>query len=212
MSINFCCFCCLFWMTIVAFAKRSTWTQLHVQGLENSCSWLHSGKIIVSSAWLYVRTQVRCSIWNSRSFCRLCVFPICRYQSHLSLITQQYSCECTLWFRQFFDLCNFSHLRIFFWTTAAIRLDHERSSFLHQSHAKSMLKRKRSWVRELRWGFSFAALPFVCPRSTVIQKKYKRQLTVWHKIKIFSLIFLLDDKCNLKSNKSWEDCVQDGVR
>ena len=35
---------------------------------------------------------------------------------------------------------------------------------------------------------------------------------VWHKIKIFSLIFLLEDKCNLKSNKSCEDCVQDGVR
>ena len=63
---------------------------------------------------LYVRAQVRCSIWNSRSFCRLCVFPICRYQSHLSLITQQYSCECTLWFRQSFDACNFSHRRIFF--------------------------------------------------------------------------------------------------
>ena len=108
-------------MTIVAFAKRSTWNQLHVKGLENSCSWLHSGKIIVSSAWLVkrqprlcVRAQVRCSIWNSRSVCRLCVFSICRYQSHLSLITQQYSCECTLWFRQSFDACNFSHRRIFF--------------------------------------------------------------------------------------------------
>ena len=100
----------------------------------------------------------------------------------------------------------------FFSTTAAIRLDHERSSFLHQSQGKLMLKRKRSWGGELRWGFSFAALPFMCPRSTVTQKKDKRQLTVWHKIKIFSLIFLLDDKCNLKSNKSCEDCVQDGVR
>ena len=61
-------------------------------------------------------------------------------------------------------------------------------------------------------GFSFTALPFVCPRSTVTQKKDKRQLAVWHKIKIFSLIFLLEDKCNLESNKSCEDCVQDGVR
>ena len=81
-----------------------------------------------------------------------------------------------------------------FWTTAAIRLDHEPSSFLHQSHAKLHYDKKE------------------CPRSTVTQKKDKRQLSVWHKIKIFSLIFLLEDKCNLKSNKSCEDCVQDGVR
>ena len=101
-----------------------------------------------------------------------------------------------------------------FWTTAAIRLDHEPSSFLHQSHAKLHCDKKEeiSGRRASLGGFSFAALPFMCLRSTVIQKKDKRQLSVWHKIKIFSLIFLLEDKCNLKSNKSCEDCVQDGVR
>ena len=36
----------------------------------------------------------------------------------------------------------------FFWTT--IRLDYEQSSFLHQSHAKLMIKRRRSWGVELR--------------------------------------------------------------
>ena len=101
-----------------------------------------------------------------------------------------------------------------FWTTAAIRLDHEPSSFLHQSHAKLHYDKKEeiSGRRASLGGFSFAALPFMCLRSTVTQKKDKRQLSVWHKIKIFSLIFLLEDKCNLKSNKSCEDCVQDGVR
>ena len=161
---------------------------------------------------LYVRAQVRCSIWNSRSFCRLCVFPICRYQSHLSLITQQYSCECTLWFRQSFDACNFSHRRIFFDNRRnTVR---SRAVVFPSSEPREINAKKEEILGrgELRWGFSFAALPFVCPRSTVTQKKYKRQLTVWHKIKIFSLIFLLDDKCNLKSNKSCEDCVQDGVR
>ena len=47
------------------------------------------------------------------------------------------------------------------------------SSEPREIYAKKM---KRSWGGELRWGFSFAALPFVCPRSTVTQKKDKRQL------------------------------------
>ena len=158
---------------------------------------------------LYVRAQVRCSIWNSRSFCRLCVFPICRYQSHLSisLINQQYSCEFTLWFRQF------SRIVEFFLDNRRNKIRSRAVVFPSSEPREINAKKEEILGRgELRWGFSFAALPFVCPRSTVTQKKDKRQLAVWHKIKIFSLIFLLDDKCNLKSNKSCEDCVQDGVR
>ena len=158
---------------------------------------------------LCVRAQVRLSIWNSRSFCRLCVFPICRYRSHLSisLITQQYSCECTLWFRQYFDACNFSHRRIFFGQPPPPVV------FPSSKPREINAKREKILGRRASLGLQlFAALPFGCPRPTVTQKKGKRQLTVWHKIKIFSLIFLLEDKCNLKSNKSCEDCVQDGVR
>ena len=161
---------------------------------------------------LCVRAQVRCSIWNSRSFCRLCVFPICRYQSHLSLITKQYSCECTLRFRQSFDACNFSHRRIFF-DNRRNKVRSRAVVFPSSEPREINAKKEEMLGRRASLGLQFCRSPLRVPSIYCdSNRKYKRQLTVWHKIKIFSLIFLLEDKCNFKSNKSCEDCVQDGVR
>ena len=53
----------------------------------------------------------------------------------------------------------------------------------------SQAKKEEFLGRRASLGLQFCRSLFVCPRSTVTQKKDKRQLAVSHKIKIFPLIF-----------------------